>query len=189
MNTTLQASVASGNHVTSPNFAPAPFDQKIIDINKASNELSFWGIIGRAVFVGPLIGGLPYLWAILPIPFAYLIGAVPALIGGACFALWLRAGRMPTTMPSTMQGAAFGALFGAVGCIVAAIGLLFISTPPASFEAARLALEQARDVDRYQGWLFVLPHGIFAGFMLGGYLLHQENKKIAWVMKLQETKK
>ncbi len=173
MSTTLQPRTGLGNHLESPQFVPTRFDQKIIAASRPSNELGFWKIVGRAVFVGPLIGGLPYLWAIFPIPFAYVFGAGPALIGGACFAVWLRAGGPP----STMQGAAFGALFGAVGCIVAAIGSLLISAPPASFEAARLALVQASEVDRYQGWLFVLPHGIFAGCVLGGYLTYQENKK------------
>ena len=185
MNATVQSKVKLDHHFASPNFASTKFDQKIIVINKASDEMRFWKIVGKAVLMGPLIGGLPYLWLIFPIPFAYLIGAAPALIGGACFALWLRA----DGLPSTTQGVAFGALFGAVGCIVAAMGSLFISTPPASFEAARLALVQAIEADAYQGWLFVLPHGIFAGFMLGGYLVYQENKKIANAKTLREAKK
>jgi hypothetical protein len=39
-------------------------------------------------FWGPLVGGLPYVWAVVTIPFAYFFGGVPALVCGALFALW-----------------------------------------------------------------------------------------------------
>ena len=186
MNTTSRATAAPSNHFQAPDFVPTEFDRKIIAMNQASNKLSFGKIVLIALFVGPLVGGLPYIWTIIAIPFAYLLGAAPALIGGICFALWFRSSvepkstlpTAPQIAPSASEGAAFGALFGAVGCAISCIGLVFLSAPPDSLESARGAIESALYGGQNREWLLVLPHGVFAGFMLGGYFAHYENKKI-----------
>jgi hypothetical protein len=43
------------------------------------------------ILLGPLAGGMFYVWAIIPIPFAYVFGIGPAFFSGLLFILWLRA--------------------------------------------------------------------------------------------------
>jgi hypothetical protein len=80
-----------------------------------------WKTVLRFVLLGPLIGGAPYVVFIFPIPFAYAIGALPALVAGMLFASWYHgAGRAP--------GAAWRALIGALagGAAAAASALPFV---------------------------------------------------------------
>lgn len=72
-----------------------------------------WKTVLRFVLLGPLIGGAPYAVFVFPIPFAYAIGALPALVAGMLFASWYHgAGRTP--------GAAWRALIGALAGVAAA---------------------------------------------------------------------
>ncbi len=73
-------------------------------------ERATWRTVWRFAWAGPLIGGLPYVWILVTIPFAYVIGVVPAALAGLLFAAWYhgRAGRVP----SWPWRAAVGALAG-----------------------------------------------------------------------------
>ncbi len=61
-------------------------------------ERATWRTVWRFAWAGPLIGGLPYVWMLVTIPFAYAIGVVPAALAGLLFAAWYHghAGRAPT---------------------------------------------------------------------------------------------
>ncbi len=106
-----------------------------------------WRTVARFAFFGPLIGGAPYVIFILPIPFAYLIGTLPALLAGLLFATWYHGGtgRAPTWPWRALMGALSGA--GAV----AATAVVFV-----------LAAEQP-------GWIMVgvvAVHGVPAATLL-----------------------
>ena len=49
---------------------------------------AYWRTVGRFALWGPLIGGAPYAWALVTLPFVYAIGVVPALLAGLLFAAW-----------------------------------------------------------------------------------------------------
>ncbi len=79
----------------------------------------WWGVLG------PLIGGAPFNWMIYPIPFAYFIGSVPALLGGAVYGAFVT--RYGTQVRLGWGTRALGgAASGAVGCLLAS---LFVSFP------------------------------------------------------------
>jgi hypothetical protein len=65
-------------------------------------------------FWGPLVGGLPYVWLLVTIPFAYAFGGVPALVGGLLYALWQQRGASGMAGPWVRAGR--GALCGLAGC-------------------------------------------------------------------------
>lgn len=67
-------------------------------------------------FWGPLVGGLPYVWMLITVPFAYVFGGVPALIGGLLYALWQQRDASGIAGPWVRAGR--GALCGLVGCAV-----------------------------------------------------------------------
>jgi hypothetical protein len=51
-------------------------------------EPAYAQLVIRWVWLGPLLGGLPYNLFVLPIPFSLLIGGGPALIAGLLFGAW-----------------------------------------------------------------------------------------------------
>ena len=57
---------------------PVPFSKRFRFVAR----FTLW-----SVALGPLIGGAPFNWMLYPIPFAYMAGAVPALISGVLAAL------------------------------------------------------------------------------------------------------
>jgi len=67
-------------------------------------------------FWGPLVGGLPYVWAVITIPFAYAFGLGPALICGLLYGLWRW--RSPLEGVGAWWRAGRGALCGLIGCVV-----------------------------------------------------------------------
>lgn len=96
-----------------------------------------WKTVLRFVLLGPLIGGAPYVIFIFPIPFAYALGTLPALVAGLLFASWYHGtGRAP--------GAAWRALMGALagGGAAAASALPFVlaATRPAWFMVGVVAV-------------------------------------------------
>lgn len=70
-----------------------------------------WRTVWRFVWAGPLIGGLPYVWLLFTVPFAYLVGVAPAAVAGLLFACWYhgQAGRAPTWPWRLAMGALAGA--------------------------------------------------------------------------------
>ena len=135
--------------------------------NLASNNSSIneqpalWPIILSAALMGPFIGGIPYLyWTIYSLVVAYAIGFVPAILGGTLFAFWLRSASR-VDLPSAWKGGFHGAFFGATGCGLCAIVL-------ASFNAGG---------DVYGFCLFVVLHGLVAGFFTGGIITYCNNMK------------
>lgn len=86
---------------------------------KAMRTAAYWRSVFRWVAWGPLIGGAPYNLFIIPIPFAYAIGAGPALLAGLLFAAWWHApGARSPTWPWRLL---FGSLCGAAGSLLAAL--------------------------------------------------------------------
>lgn len=56
-----------------------------------------WHTVWRFVWLGPLVGVLPWSWMVVSIPFAYVLGGPAALVAGLLFATWYHgAGRIPT---------------------------------------------------------------------------------------------
>lgn len=70
-----------------------------------------WRTVWRFTWAGPLVGGLPYVWMVISVPFAYAIGVVPALLAGLLFGAWYHghAGRVPTWPWRAAVGALAGA--------------------------------------------------------------------------------
>jgi hypothetical protein len=80
----------------------------------------YWRVVGRFALWGPLIGGLPYAWLIITVPFAFALGLIPATLAGMLFAAWLLA---PGRYPSAGWRAALGMLCAAVSCAAVALAV------------------------------------------------------------------
>ena len=77
-----------------------------------------------SVCVGPLIGDAPFLWwSIYSIPAAYLIGAVPALLGSGLYGL-IVASHGTSNHYNLLQRMLLGAGCGAAGCLVFGLALM-----------------------------------------------------------------
>ena len=87
----------------------------------ALRQRDYWAVVWRFALVGPLIGGLPYVWTVVTIPFAYALGLAPAAIAGALYAAWWVA--PSTRAPSALWRAAVGAICGACGCALTALAI------------------------------------------------------------------
>ncbi len=89
-----------------------------------------WKTVLRFVLLGPLIGGAPYVVFIFPIPFAYVIGTLPALVAGLLFASWYHgAGRAP----GAAWRALIGALAGGAAAAASAVPFALAAERPAWF--------------------------------------------------------
>jgi hypothetical protein len=124
------------------------------------------GIVGKAILFGPLIGGAPYNWLLFPVLFSYLLGFVPALLGGLLFAWWLDPAAN-LAKPGIALGAVVGALCGTAGCWLS-MGLLGLRWT-SDFGLPDLIARAPIAVAQTENWLFV-AHGTFAGAVLGGFL-------------------
>jgi hypothetical protein len=78
----------------------------------------YWALVGRFAFFGPLIGGLPYAWLVITLPFVFAVGLAPALIAGMLYAAW-RVTPSPRR-PTPLWRATLGAICGTVGCAAVA---------------------------------------------------------------------
>ena len=74
----------------------------------------YWALVTRFALIGPFVGGLPYVWLVISLPFMFVIGLVPALIAGMLYAAWWVA--PGTRRPTPLWRAAVGAICGAAGC-------------------------------------------------------------------------
>jgi hypothetical protein len=83
---------------------------------------AYWREVRRFVVWGPLIGGAPYAVFIVPIPFVYLIGLMPALCAGLLFAAW--AAQPAARAPAWPWRLAIGA---ACGLAVAALSEVMVN--------------------------------------------------------------
>ena len=132
----------------------------------ALRPITLWPIILSAVLIGPFVGGMPYLyWTIYSVVVAYAIGIVPALVGGTLFAFWLRAvptADLPSGWKGAWKGALHGGFFGSAGCGLCAIVL---------------ALFAVGGGDAYGFYLFVILHGLVAGFFTGGIITYCNNRR------------
>lgn len=96
-----------------------------------------WRTAGRFMAWGPLIGGVPYVWLLFPVPFAYAIGLVPAGVAGLLFGAWYHApGRR---VPGWPWRAAFGALAGAAVALLTYAGSSWWLARPDPFWALVVA--------------------------------------------------
>jgi hypothetical protein len=90
----------------------------------------YWALVGRFAFFGPLIGGLPYVWLVVTLPFVFGIGLAPALVAGMLYAAWWV---IPSPRrPSRLWRAAVGGICGAGGCAVVAVAV-FPNNPGIAF--------------------------------------------------------
>lgn len=80
----------------------------------------YWALVLRFALIGPFVGGLPYVWMVITLPFMFAIGVVPALVAGMLYAAWWMA--PGTRRPTPLWRAAVGAICGAVACAVVAGG-------------------------------------------------------------------
>jgi hypothetical protein len=87
-------------------------------------------------FWGPLVGGLPYVWLLFPIPFAYFIGGLPALFTGLLFACWAHAG----PLPKAKWRALVGALCALAAAAVSVVPFVVAAERPEWFMPAVIAL-------------------------------------------------
>ena len=131
----------------------------------ALRPITLWPIILSAVLIGPFVGGMPYLyWTIYSVVVAYAIGIVPALVGGTLFAFWLRAvptADLPSGWKGAWKGALHGGFFGSTGCGLCAIVLALFTGGG----------------DGYGFYLFVILHGLVAGFFTGGIITYCNNRR------------
>ncbi len=122
---------------------------------------SLWTIILSAAVIGPFVGGMPYLyWTIYSLVVAYAVGFIPAILGGTLFAFWLRSASR-VDLPSAWKGGLHGAFFGSTGCGLCASIFAF-------FNAGG---------DAYGLCLFVVLHGLGAGFLVGGVITNCNNRR------------
>jgi hypothetical protein len=139
-------------------------DNPFIDLTP--ERLTRAKVVARALIFGPLVGGAPYNLFVLPIPFSYVIGSIPALFGGLLFAWWLDP-VAKLAQPGAALGGLVGALCGAAGCWMTMALFALKWSPdlglPELITAARTTV--------WQAWAWVLPaHGLFAGLVLGAWI-------------------
>ena len=93
---------------------------------KALRTRSYWALVARFALYGPFIGGLPYVWMVISLPFMFAIGVVPALVTGMLYAAWwvTPGARRPTPV----WRAAVGAICGVLAC--AAVAAVFSPASP-----------------------------------------------------------
>lgn len=114
----------------------------------------FWRTVGGIVLVGPMVGGAPWVWTIIGIPFAYVLRFYPALLGGVIYALWFHA---PARREFPWYArAVVGGVIGAAACII--VAFVFVA----------IAGGIARDHDLYMACTLLAPHGLLAGAVLAG---------------------
>lgn len=135
-------------------------------MNTLPNRPALWPTFLKCALAGPLIGGLPYNVVIIPIPFSYVLGGMPSMIGAALFAVWLRAG----PVPGKWHAAAYGGLFGAISCVATSLicGVLFdegLNRDGEWLEATLSVLP------------VLLPHGIFGGTVVAGIVAHRWHQR------------
>jgi hypothetical protein len=127
-------------------------------------------VLGRYALFGPLIGGAPYVWTIIGIPFAYMLGIGPALVCGVLTLWWLRLGGTRAGLPGPWHAAAFGALFGAVGTFITQMVIVMYGRK--SFDV----------IDGIAGALysieglpikFILPHAVVAGAIMAAWTVRR----------------
>jgi hypothetical protein len=138
--------------------------------------------LGWYALWGPLIGGIPYLWTVIGVPFAYALGLGPALICGALTTIWMRS----ASLPGPWHSAAFGALFGAVACVIAGWGVHLYGGNGMG-TAWSVQTLSGLDLDGFT--LFLLPHGIFAGSVLAARLSRKTNPKTMWPVRSRSIAK
>lgn len=78
----------------------------------------YWSLVARFALFGPFIGGLPYVWLVISLPFMFVIGVIPALIAGMLYAAWWET--PGARRPTPLWRAAVGAICGAVACAAVA---------------------------------------------------------------------
>jgi hypothetical protein len=127
-------------------------------------------VLGRYALFGPLIGGAPYVWTIIGIPFAYALGLGPALICGVLTLWWLRLGGTRAMLPGPWHAAAFGALFGAVGAVIAQAVAVMIER--SSFDIVN-GLAGAFYSYEWMPITFILPHAIAAGAIMAAWTVRR----------------
>lgn len=126
----------------------------------------FWRTVFWYTSWGPLIGGLPYVWTIIGLPVAYVLGLGPATICGALVTLWLRAG----PLPGVWHAAAFGGLFGAAGAFGTQMIVVMVNARSLHIPNAAQAAFWSTD------WFplgFIAPHAVVAGIVMTAYLVHK----------------
>lgn len=100
---------------------------------------ALWRTVGRFVVLGPLIGGAPYAVFVFPIPFAYLIGVLPALIAGMLFATWVH-GSPAGRAPSWPWRLIVGTLCGAAPALLAVVPFVLLAERPDMFMPTVIAM-------------------------------------------------
>ncbi len=128
-----------------------------------------------AGLIGPLLASAPYFWAPPLVIATYVTGFVPALIGGALFALWLQ----QAILPPVWKGAVMGALFGAGASALLAIGYDFLYVLVLS---GPHYLNWDVILDFWPFAAFFSLHGGFAGAVIGADEVRVANRSAlrAW---------
>ncbi len=91
------------------------------------HQRAYWRTVWRFVWLGPLVGGAPYVWTLVALPFAYFVGAVPALVAGMLFGAWYHG--LPGRLPTWPWRAALGALSGLGATLLIALCQVVAVTP------------------------------------------------------------
>lgn len=81
---------------------------------------SYWALVARFALFGPFIGGLPYVWMVISLPFMFVIGVVPAFVTGLLYAAWWVS--PGARRPTPLWRAAVGAICGVLACAAVAAG-------------------------------------------------------------------
>ena len=106
---------------------------------------SYWRMVARFALLGPLIGGLPYAWLLITIPFVYAVGVVPAALAGLLYAAWWS--RVAARQPTGLWRATVASISAAAAC--AFVALLYAPGSPGV------------------PFLFLARHGVPAAAILG----------------------
>jgi peptidoglycan/LPS O-acetylase OafA/YrhL len=108
---------------------------------------SYWHMVGRFALLGPLIGGLPYAWLLITIPFVYVFGVVPATLAGLLYAAWWS--RADNQQPNGLWRATVASISAAAAC--AFVALIYAPGSPG------------------MPFLFLALHGVPAAAILAGF--------------------
>jgi hypothetical protein len=131
------------------------------------------GAILRAVMLGPLAGGVFYVWLVVTIPFIYIFGAGPAFMSGALFSMWLRAQPL-VRWPGPWEIRIVAGLLAIPGTFLYAVILVLADTTTLS---SRFTSKMVSLLNDGMSWLLV-AHAVWGAVLCANFIARRFRNRL-----------